>query len=158
MALELSRRSLFKGLLAASALRFIPAVPLTSASPSVVSRTLNPFSTGNSSRLTEMVLAGLDQVEKEKTIAVVRSIPSFRIEMLDDIGGDESVSEALTQHLGDGEWSEWAYSADDVRRTLSSLDRKDQLHLEAVRYFSEANVVSAVEAPEMACKPLSDQA
>ncbi|MBY3432567.1 hypothetical protein HFN89_00070 [Rhizobium laguerreae] len=139
MGLELSRRSLFKGLLAASAFRFLPAVPMTAPAAPAVARTFNPFAIGSSSSLTEMVLALMEETQQVETIAVVRSIPCFRVEMLDDIGNDESVSDVLTRHLGEGEWSEWTYSADDVRDALSSLDYMDQLHRQAIGYFMGAN-------------------
>lgn len=135
MGMELSRRSLFRGLLAVSALRFLPAVPVAMPAGPVVARTLNPFALGSSDSLTEMVLALLDDEHKMETIGFIRSVPSFRIEMLDEIGRDESLSEALTRHLGDGEWSEWAYTADDVRDALSSLRRRDELLRQAFRYW-----------------------
>jgi hypothetical protein len=113
-----------------------PAAPL-------VAQTLNPFAVGSSDRLTEMIVALMDDQCKVEAIGVIRSIPSFRAEMLDDIGADESLSEALTRHLGDGEWSQWEYSADDVRGALSSLERHEEIQLRAFRYFLDANADQA---------------
>ncbi|MCS4088811.1 hypothetical protein [Rhizobium sp. BK176] len=136
MGMELSRRNLFRGLLAASALRFLPAVPMDTPTAPLVSRTLNPFAAGSSDRLTEMIVALLDDQHKMETIKVIRAIPSFRVEMLDDNGSGESVAETLTRHLGDGEWSEWSYTVDDVRAALTSLDREDELRRQALLYWT----------------------
>jgi hypothetical protein len=55
--------------------------------------------------------------------------------MLDDIGPNESIAVTMTQHLGDGEWSEWLYTVDDVRDALSSIDRVDKLRRQAAVRF-----------------------
>jgi hypothetical protein len=147
MNLELNRRSLFRGLLAVSALRFLPAVPVIAPTTPVAVQTLNPFASGNSESLTEMVLAMMEEGHRIDTIEAIRSVPSFRIELLDDVGPDESVSNALTDHLGEGDWSEWDYSADEVRDALVSLERRDAIRIEALRYM-DANQVnpSAIDA------------
>ena len=136
MGMGLSRRSLFKGLLAVSALRFLPSVPMSAPVAPVVAQILNPFAAGNSDSLTKMILALMDDMDKTEAIGVIRSMPSFRAEMLDDIGSNESVAEAMTRQLGDGQWSEWQYTVDDVRYALSSLDREDELRRQALRYWN----------------------
>jgi hypothetical protein len=144
MTMELSRRSLFRGLLAVSALRFLPAVPLAVPAEPLVAPPLNPFAAGSSEALTEMVLALMEDAHKVETIGVIRSVPSFRFDMLDDIGPNESLSEAMTRHLGDGEWSGWDYSVDEVRDAISSLEREDEIRCQAaIRRFYDVKQVLA---------------
>ncbi|MBY3155388.1 hypothetical protein HFO56_23980 [Rhizobium laguerreae] len=140
MSHELNRRSLFRGLLAASALRFLPAVPTTASVAPLVAKTLSPFA-DSSINLAEMLLELLADAQKVETIGIIRSAPSFQIGILDDIGPGEHVSETLTRHLGHGEWSNWDYSADDVREALSSLDREDEIRYRAIRHFHDCNQV-----------------
>nr|WP_250808418.1 hypothetical protein [Neorhizobium tomejilense] len=147
MNISLNRRDLFKGVLATSFLHFPPASPSIPAI-ALVRRTLNPFD-GDPSRLTEMVVALMDDLEREETVAVLRSLSVFRIDMLDELGPDESVGESLTRHLGVGEWSEWRLSANDVRSALGSLSLRDELYSKAVRQFDtyeEQTTEHSVEA------------
>jgi hypothetical protein len=145
MSHELNRRSLFRGLLAASAVRFLPAVPMTAAAAPLVPNKLNPFADGNTSSLTEMLLELLAESQKVETIGIIRSVPSFQLGMLDDIGPGERVSESLTRHLGHGEWSGWDYSVDDVRDALSSLEREDEIRYQAIRHFYDDHRLKATE-------------
>lgn len=143
MTTDLSRRSLFKGLMAVSALPFLPAVPVVAPAAPLVANTLNPFAPGNTGTLTRMILALLDDQLRESAIGVLRSVPSFRIDLLDGIGADESVAKSLTDHLGDGDWSEWEYTAGEVREAIGSLERRDALVVQAMgRYVDYVPVES----------------
>lgn len=133
MSMETSRRSLFKGILATGAASVLPSVAGPPPSVVPVARALTPFAPGNTDSLTEMLLALLDERERTDAISVIRSVASFRIDMLDDIRDGESVADSLTRNLGEGQWSEWDYSVEDIRSSLITLDREEELKMAPLR-------------------------
>lgn len=135
MNAELGRRSLFKGLLAVSVLRFLPAAPVVAPTSPLVENALNPFAAGNTETLTKMVLALMEDEHRVEAIGAIRAVPSFGIDLLDNIVPGESVANFLTRHFGEGKWSRWAYSVDEVRDAFASLERRDALRIEAARHF-----------------------
>ncbi len=125
MHIKIGRRQMIAGAVAA-ALFPIMGIKTPAKAAALPSTSLNPFDS-DASTLTDMVVSLIEDMETQETVGVLLSVPGFRIDMLDDLEPTAPVGAALTRQLGPGEWSDWRWSADEVRFALRVIKQRNEV-------------------------------